>query len=116
MNFEQLNNKNTQNLNILDSPRNISRKKRGANMASGRNSCHFCGGNLLKTKEKISRNGRVVYIDSNKCQKCGESFSNLKEIDNARKKLHPTFFELIRNFFSNAKEDVTKFSDKGRVL
>ncbi|MBW2966226.1 hypothetical protein KY342_03935 [Candidatus Woesearchaeota archaeon] len=76
--------------------------------------CDFCGGKLIETKDIVMSKGKSVPINVKECQKCGETFSSLKETERVRKELHPSLWSRIKNFFSSPTTEVEFF--KGKVL
>ena len=76
--------------------------------------CAFCGSKLIEKKDITLSNGKSITINVMECEKCGESFSTLKEVERVRKELHPAFWEKIKNFFTSPHGDVDFL--KGKVL
>lgn len=70
--------------------------------------CYLCGGKSVHIIEPITYKGKTIYIDGEKCQKCGEFFSSLEESDRIRKELNPTLIERVKRLFIHSKSQVDK--------
>lgn len=103
----------TTNKKPLNSYKNIGSKKRCLSVKK-ESVCDFCGGRLVETKDIVISKGKSIPIHVRECNKCGESFSSLKETERVRKELHPSIWTKIKNCFISPTSEIEFF--KGKVL
>lgn len=103
----------TTNKKPLNSYKNIRSKKRCLSVKK-EGVCDFCGGRLVETKGIVISKGKSIPIHVRECNKCGESFSSLKETERVRKELHPSIWTKIKNCFISPTSEIEFF--KGKVL
>lgn len=100
--------KKTLNTNSLT---NITKRRMSLKKENG---CDFCGGKLIETKDIVISKGKSIPIAVKECQKCGETFSSLKESERVRKEMHPSLWTQIKNCFGSSSNEIEFF--KGKVL
>lgn len=76
--------------------------------------CYNCGNVVKDSIELIIIKGKTIPQSIKKCDKCGKATVSFNEYEEVRKKIHPSIFTRIKNFF---KTDF-KFVDihKGKLL
>lgn len=93
---------------------NKGMNKRGINCSVH---CEECGDELVKSKELILVNNKAYTINVDKCIKCGESTTDLFELERIRKEVHPSILNRIKSFFIPKNIELLNFSSsKGKLL
>ena len=79
--------------------------------------CDSCNYKLIKKKDfVINGKGQAFTFDVEECPKCGETYSNIFEVEKLRRHINPSFIQRIKNLFIDFSKTKEMEIFKGKVL